>query len=109
MIGRSKGRKDWSAGANERDYHLTGFDPERDLSALTFADIRQARAGDHCPRCQEGQFSAHRGIEVGQTFYLGTKYSKALNATYLDAQGQAAPDGNGLLRNRHYPHGSCSN
>jgi prolyl-tRNA synthetase len=78
-------------GANERDYHLTGLAQERDLSALHFADLRQARAGDSCPRCQGGVFTAHRGIEVGQTFYLGTQYSKALNATYLDAQGQQHP------------------
>jgi prolyl-tRNA synthetase len=78
-------------GANERDYHLTGLDQERDLTGLRFADLRQARAGDSCPRCQGGVFAVHRGIEVGQTFYLGTKYSTALNATYLDAQGQLHP------------------
>jgi prolyl-tRNA synthetase len=78
-------------GANERDYHLAGLDQARDLPALRFADLRQAAAGDSCPRCQGGMFTAHRGIEVGQTFYLGTKYSKALNATYLDAQGQQHP------------------
>jgi prolyl-tRNA synthetase len=79
------------SGANERDYHLTGLEQARDFSSTQFADIRQARAGDRCPRCQGGVFSTHRGIEVGQTFYLGTKYSKALNATYLDAQGQQHP------------------
>jgi prolyl-tRNA synthetase len=78
-------------GANEHDYHLTGLDQERDFPAVQFADLRQAHAGDQCPRCQRGVFSAHRGIEVGQTFYLGTKYSKALNATYLDAHGQKHP------------------
>jgi len=78
-------------GANERDYHLAGLDQARDLSTLHFADLRQARTGDRCPRCPKGTFSTHRGIEVGQTFYLGTKYSRALNATYLDAQGQQHP------------------
>ncbi|HXG18000.1 MAG TPA: proline--tRNA ligase [Methylomirabilota bacterium] len=86
-----QGAKGLVCGANERDYHLIGLDQERDLPTLQFADIRQARAGDPCPRCQGGVFSAHRGIEVGQTFYLGTKYSSALNATYLDAQGQEHP------------------
>lgn len=86
-----KGAKGLVCGANERDYHLTGLDQERDFSSVRFADLRQARAGDACPRCQGGVFTAHRGIEVGQTFYLGTKYSKALNATYLDAQGQQHP------------------
>ncbi len=75
-------------GANERDYHLTGLDLGRDVSALKFVDLRQARAGDACPRCPDGTFTSHRGIEVGQTFYLGTKYSKKLGATYQDAQGQ---------------------
>jgi prolyl-tRNA synthetase len=78
-------------GANERDYHLTGLDFGRDLANLRFADLRQARAGDSCPRCETGTLTTHRGIEVGQTFYLGTKYSKSLNATYQDAQGQDHP------------------
>jgi prolyl-tRNA synthetase len=86
-----KGATGLVGGANERDYHLTGLDQDRDFPAVQFADLRQARAGDQCPRCQGGVFSAHRGIEVGQTFYLGTKYSKALNATYLDAHGQKHP------------------
>src|SRR5262245_57665054 len=86
-----RGAKGLVIGANERDYHLTGLEQERDLPALRFADLRQAGAGDPCPRCQGGVFTAHRGIEVGQTFYLGTKYSTALNATYLDAQGQQHP------------------
>jgi prolyl-tRNA synthetase len=79
------------SGANERDYHLVGLDQARDLPAVRFVDIRQARAGDACPRCQGGVFTTHRGIEVGQTFYLGTKYSRALQATFLDAQGQHHP------------------
>jgi prolyl-tRNA synthetase len=78
-------------GANERDYHQIGLDFDRDLGNLRFADLRQARVGDPCPRCESGTFTTHRGIEVGQTFYLGTKYSKALNATYQDAQGQDHP------------------
>ena len=78
-------------GANERDYHQTGLDFGRDLTNLRFADLRQARVGDQCPRCETGTFTTHRGIEVGQTFYLGTKYSKTLNATYQDAQGQDHP------------------
>ncbi len=86
-----KGAQGLIGGANERDYHVTGLDQERDFSTTQFADIRQARTGDQCPRCQGGLFTTHRGIEVGQTFYLGTKYSKALNATYLDAQGQQHP------------------
>jgi len=79
------------AGANETDHHLVGVDQERDLPNLEFADLRLARAGDACPRCQEGTFSGHRGIEVGNIFYLGTKYSVPMKATYLDAGGQEHP------------------
>ena len=86
-----QGARGMVCGANERDYHQTGLDFGRDLTTLRFADLRQARAGDPCPRCEAGIFTTHRGIEVGQTFYLGTKYSKALNATYQDAQGQDHP------------------
>ena len=78
-------------GANERDMHVTGLDIERDLPALQFADLRRATGGDTCPRCEKGRFTDHRGIEVGQTFYLGTKYSQAMNATYLDATGEQHP------------------
>lgn len=86
-----RGNVNLICGANERDYHLTGLDLGREVSGLKFADLRQAHAGDSCPRCQGGTFVSHRGIEVGQTFYLGTKYSKALRATYLDAKGQDHP------------------
>ena len=78
-------------GANERDTHLAGLDIARDLPSLQFADLRRAAVGDTCPRCEQGRFTAHRGIEVGQTFYLGTKYSQAMNATYLDASGAQHP------------------
>jgi prolyl-tRNA synthetase len=77
-------------GANQADTHLVGVEQERDFgSGLTFADLRQALPGDVCPRCGKGVFEAHRGIEVGQVFYLGTKYSAPLGATFLDAEGQA--------------------
>jgi prolyl-tRNA synthetase len=50
--------------------------------------LRLAVAGDPCPRCQSGKLQTHRGIEVGQIFYLGTKYSEKMGATYLDAEGR---------------------
>jgi len=78
-------------GANEADHHLVDVDQARDLGALEFADLRLARAGDPCPRCAGGTFEGHRGIEVGNIFYLGTKYSAAMKATFLDAQGQERP------------------
>jgi prolyl-tRNA synthetase len=78
-------------GANEADHHIVDVDLARDLPKLEFADLRAARAGDPCPRCAGGTFDAHRGIEVGNIFYLGTKYSVPMKATYLDAGGQEHP------------------
>jgi prolyl-tRNA synthetase len=78
-------------GANEDDQHLVGVDQARDLPDLVFADLRLARAGDPCPRCDGGVFDGHRGIEVGNIFYLGTKYSAAMKATFLDPAGQERP------------------
>jgi prolyl-tRNA synthetase len=77
-------------GANEPDHHLVNVDQERDLPKVEFADLRVAQAGDGCPRC-DGVLESHRGIEVGNIFYLGTKYSVPMGATYLDAEGQARP------------------
>ncbi|MFQ5666444.1 MAG: proline--tRNA ligase [Candidatus Binatia bacterium] len=78
-------------GANETDYHFVDVDQERDFPAVEFADLRLARAGDACPRCAGGVFAGHRGIEVGNIFYLGTKYSVAMKATFLDAAGHEQP------------------
>jgi prolyl-tRNA synthetase len=75
-------------GANELDAHFVEVDQERDFTPSAFADLRFAAAGDPCPRCESGALEAHRGIEVGQVFYLGTKYSETMGATYLDAEGR---------------------
>ena len=74
-------------GANEVDAHYTGVTCGRDFVVEIFADLREAVAGDPCPRCA-GKLEVWRGIEVGHVFKLGTKYSQALGATFLDAQGQ---------------------
>ena len=78
-------------GANESDAHFIQVDQERDFTPAMFADLRLATAGDPCPRCDAGLLETHRGIEVGQVFYLGTKYSEAMGATYLDAEGRERP------------------
>ena len=78
-------------GANEANAHYVEVDQERDFTPSAFADLRIAVAGDSCPRCAGGALETHRGIEVGQVFYLGTKYSEALGATYLDAEGRERP------------------
>jgi len=86
-----RGMRDAVAGANEADAHFLHVDQERDFTPSTFADLRLAMAGDRCPRCERGLLEAHRGIEVGQVFYLGTKYSETMGATYLDAEGRERP------------------
>ncbi|MFB3059803.1 MAG: proline--tRNA ligase [Candidatus Binatia bacterium] len=78
-------------GANESDFHFTGVDQKRDFTVSAFTDLRMAVPGDPCPRCEGGRLEGYRGIEVGQIFYLGTKYSKAMGATFLDAEGQEHP------------------
>ncbi len=78
-------------GANRGDYHLTGINPGRDFEADSYADIRVAREGDPCPVSQNGVLRASRGIEVGHVFKLGTKYSEAMGATYVDENGVEKP------------------
>jgi prolyl-tRNA synthetase len=78
-------------GANEANAHFIQVDQERDFTPSAFADLRLATGGDLCPRCAGGKLETHRGIEVGQVFYLGTKYSEKMSATFLDAEGQARP------------------
>jgi prolyl-tRNA synthetase len=74
-------------GANERDAHLADVVPGRDFTPERYADLRMVTAEDPCPRCG-GELRLSRGIEVGHVFRLGTKYSKALKATFLDASGK---------------------
>jgi prolyl-tRNA synthetase len=80
-----------ATGANEADHHLVEVDQRRDLPHLQFADLRVALAGDPCPRCEEGVLESHRGIEVGNIFFLGTKYSVPMKCTFLDAAGEERP------------------
>ena len=81
---------DFCCGANEADYHLTGVNWGRDLPEPDLvADLRNVVEGDPSPDGQ-GVLAIERGIEVGHVFYLGTKYSKAMNATFLDETGKPA-------------------
>lgn len=79
-----------ACGANEADQHYTNVLPERDFRMDQVFDLRMVNAGEKCPKCG-GPLQEARGIEVGQVFKLGTKYSKALNATFLDENGQERP------------------
>ena len=82
---------DWICGANEVDFHITGVNWGRDLPEPdVVADLRNVVVGDASPD-GHGELAIERGIEVGHIFYLGTKYSKAMNATFLDVNGKPQP------------------
>ena len=78
------------AGANEADAHYKNVTPKRDFGEPIVADIRLVQEGDPCPRCG-APLKMTRGIEAGQVFMLGTKYSEALHATFLDESGKEKP------------------
>jgi len=77
-------------GANEEDYHFKNFNIERDLGSVEIAEIATVRKGDPCPITGEPLIES-RGIEVGNIFQLGTKYSEPMNCTYLDKNGKSKP------------------
>ncbi len=77
-------------GGNEVDVHLKGVVPGRDFAVDRVADLRNAGAGDPCPKCGKAM-AVHQGIEIGHVFKLGTKYSKAMGATFLDDKGNEIP------------------
>lgn len=76
-----------SCGANKNEYHFTGLDMSRDVPAAEYHDFAKITDGGICPECGEKAISISRGIEVGNIFQLGTKYSKSMNMTYLDKDG----------------------
>ncbi len=85
-----RGMVDAVTGANQADTHLTGVAEGRDFKVSEFFDLRLAVENDPCPRCS-GALRTFSGIEVGHVFYLGTKYSEAMKATYLDEAGHEKP------------------
>ena len=78
------------AGANEKDVHYKNVNPKRDFKDVIVTDIRLIKEGDPCPHCGQ-PVKMTRGIEAGQVFTLGTKYSEALHATFLDENGKEKP------------------
>ncbi|MFQ6099729.1 MAG: proline--tRNA ligase [Anaerolineae bacterium] len=78
------------AGANRPGYHLTGVNYPRDFAATLLADIAQAQADHLCPHC-DGALVMETTIELGHCFKLGTRYSEAVGATYLDTEGHERP------------------
>jgi prolyl-tRNA synthetase len=82
-----EGAKNLVIGANEGDQHYTNANAGRDFQPASVADLKLAVGDDPCPRCEK-PLRLTRGIEVGQVFKLGTKYSKTLNAAFLDQEGK---------------------
>ncbi|WP_152393574.1 proline--tRNA ligase [Paenibacillus guangzhouensis] len=82
------GMRDAVVGGNEQDYHIRHVQPGRDFALHHVLDLRNVVAGDGCSRCDGGHLRFSRGIEVGQIFKLGTRYSEKMRATFLDANGR---------------------
>ncbi|MDX9856952.1 MAG: proline--tRNA ligase [candidate division Zixibacteria bacterium] len=82
--------RNFVVGANQNERHLINVNLDRDFAASTLADITEAREGDLAPY-HDSKLIAKSGIEVGNTFMLGTKYSETLGATFLDAEGKERP------------------
>ena len=78
------------SGAGRKDFHLKNINFKRDYNPDLIGDIRNIQPGDKCPKCSNS-VTFFRGIEVGHVFKLGTKYSSAMNANYLDADGKSHP------------------
>jgi prolyl-tRNA synthetase len=85
-----KGMKNFVTGGNKKDVHIRNVNIGRDFEVEKFGDLRMISSHDTCPRCG-GEIRFGRGIEVGHIFKLGTKYSQALKALFLDEQGKEMP------------------
>ena len=74
-------------GANEKDHHYTGFNIKRDFGDVEYVDLSKVWNGSICPKCGKPEIKVARGIEVGNIFQLGTKYTKEMDMQYLDNEG----------------------
>ena len=91
-----QGTNNLSCGANEEEYHYTGLCMERDVPGAEYVDVAKILEGGICPQCGKKTIQISRGIEVGNIFQLGTKYTESMNMQYLDAEGES-----------HYPIMGC--
>jgi prolyl-tRNA synthetase len=78
------------SGANKTDFHIGGIDLKRDIENIEYFDLRTIETGEECSRCSE-TLEVFKAIELGHIFKLGTKYSEAMGATFLDENGKANP------------------
>ena len=84
-----EGRNNLSCGANEAEHHYKGLDMERDVPNAEYQKKKKIQEGGICPKCGKKTVKISRGIEVGNIFQLGTKYTKSMNMTYVDANGES--------------------
>ena len=84
-----EGLNNLSCGANVCEYHYTGLDMDRDVENAEYNDFAKIQEGGICPHCGKPAITVSRGIEVGNIFQLGTKYTKSMNMTYIDKNGEA--------------------
>ena len=84
-----KGMNNLVCGANKSEYHTTGLDMTRDVPSAEFHDFTKIQVGGICPVCGKHSVTVSRGIEVGNIFQLGTKYTKSMNMTYTDSEGNS--------------------
>lgn len=84
-----EGLNNLSCGANVCEYHYTGLDMNRDVKNAGYHDFAKIQEGGICPHCGKPAITVSRGIEVGNIFQLGTKYTKSMNMTYIDSDGEA--------------------
>ncbi|MBK6913972.1 MAG: proline--tRNA ligase [Ignavibacteriales bacterium] len=87
---RLKDANNMFSGANKNDYHIGGIDFKRDVSTVEYADFRTVKSGEGCPRCEK-HLEVFPAIELGHIFKLGTKYSEAMGANFLDENGKEHP------------------
>lgn len=83
-----EGANNLSCGANQEEYHYTGLDMERELPNAEYHDFAKIQEGGICPHCGKPSITISRGIEVGNIFQLGTKYTSSMNMTYIDENGR---------------------
>lgn len=86
-----QGMTNFLCGANKTDYHLLDVNFGRDVAMPEVRDLRKSKGGESCPKCATGKLGETRGIEVGHIFQLGTKYSKAMSALFVDDQQVQKP------------------
>lgn len=83
-----EGLNNLSCGANVNEYHYTGLDMSRDVEGAEYHDFAKVQEGGICPHCKKPSLTVSRGIEVGNIFQLGTKYTRSMNMTYVDSAGE---------------------